>query len=395
MIYWFTGQPGHGKTLHAIEKLLEYKDKGRIVYACNIRGFDYAKTGVIEMTPEQFRDWMNFLPDGAVALVDEAYEHEMLPKRPPGAKVPLHVEQLAKHRHRGLDFIFVSQSPDKQCDQFVQDLIERHVHVRRMFGTQYVQLREFDRFEARAEKATPIVNRRRKLPNRPMGTYQSTEMDTTERRVPWYWWAAGIGGPLGLLFVLWVFYGLGDRLGGGTDPAHAPPEITRGAARDNGASATVAAQSAAAPMTTEEYAARFTPRVPSQPWSAPAYDQLAVPQQPPRVFCMSSLGGETADGDQKDPSCSCMTEQGTRYLLETASCLLVAKQGQYEPYRQSRLGDDYRMDGSQLQERYYADAQRIYADRDRGQSSPGGTWTMPTYGDYGIETGRYQVQSIR
>lgn len=27
MIYWFTGQPGHGKTLHAIEKLLEYKDQ--------------------------------------------------------------------------------------------------------------------------------------------------------------------------------------------------------------------------------------------------------------------------------------------------------------------------------------------------------------------------------
>ncbi|WP_234817189.1 zonular occludens toxin domain-containing protein [Xanthomonas citri] len=142
MIYWFTGQPGHGKTLHAIEKLLEYKDQGRMVFACNIREFDYEKTGVLEMTPEQFRDWPNFMPDGAVALVDEAYEHGMLPKRPPGSKVPHHVEQLAKHRHRGLDFIFVSQSPDKQCDQFVHDLIERHVHVRRRFGTKFVHLRE-------------------------------------------------------------------------------------------------------------------------------------------------------------------------------------------------------------------------------------------------------------
>lgn len=72
MIYWFTGQPGHGKTLHAIEKLLEYKDQGRMTFACNIREFDYVKTGVLEMTPQQFCDWPNFLPDGAVALVDEA-----------------------------------------------------------------------------------------------------------------------------------------------------------------------------------------------------------------------------------------------------------------------------------------------------------------------------------
>lgn len=62
MIYWFTGQPGHGKTLHAIEKLLEYKDQGRMTFACNIREFDYAKTGVLEMTPQQFCDWPNFCP---------------------------------------------------------------------------------------------------------------------------------------------------------------------------------------------------------------------------------------------------------------------------------------------------------------------------------------------
>ncbi|UUE98319.1 zonular occludens toxin domain-containing protein [Xanthomonas hortorum pv. pelargonii] len=167
MIYWYTGQPGHGKTLHAIDRLLEFKDQGRIVYACNIREFDYAKTGVLEMTPQQFCDWPNFLPDGAVALVDEAYEHGMLPKRPNSSKVPHHVEQLAKHRHRGLDFIFVSQSPDKQCDQFVHDLIERHVHVRRRFGTKFVHLREFDRFEAQAERPRRSLSSARRCPSVP------------------------------------------------------------------------------------------------------------------------------------------------------------------------------------------------------------------------------------
>ncbi|MEN4903345.1 zonular occludens toxin domain-containing protein [Luteimonas sp. TWI1437] len=396
MIYWFTGQPGHGKTLHAIEKLLEFKDKGRIVYACNIRQFDYCKTGVLEMTPEQFRDWMNFLPDGAVALVDEAYEHQMLPKRPPGAKVPEHVEQLAKHRHRGLDFIFVSQSPDKQCDQFVHDLIERHVHVRRMFGTDYVQLREFDRFEANAEKVTPIVTRRRKLPKRPMGTYQSTEMDTTERRVPWYYFALGIGGPIGLLYVVWVFGSMGDRFRGDADALPPPAATATDAAAPNGASATVGDDRAARTLTPDEYIARFQPRIPSQPWSAPAYDHLQVPMDPPRVFCMSSTGeGLDANGKPGKPSCGCITDQGTRYLLETAACLLVASGGQYEPYRANRIGDGYRVDGEQLGQRHMADAQRIYEARAAaGNGAPGATWTMPSYGDYGIQTGRYVGQGV-
>ncbi|MBD4124044.1 zonular occludens toxin family protein, partial [Xanthomonas citri pv. citri] len=134
---------GHGKTLHAIDHAIDFRDAGRLVYVCNVRGFKHADARMLEMTPEQFIDWPNSLPDGAVCVVDEAYEHGMLPKRRPGSTVPHHVEQLAKHRHRGLDFIFVSQSPDRQCDDFVQDLIERHVHVRRRFGLPFAHLHTY------------------------------------------------------------------------------------------------------------------------------------------------------------------------------------------------------------------------------------------------------------
>lgn len=344
MIYWYTGQPGHGKTLHAIERLLEFKDKGRIVYACNIREFDYAKTGVLEMTPEQFRDWPNFLPDGAVALVDEAYEHGMLPKRPPGSKVPYHVEQLAKHRHRGLDFIFVSQSPDKQCDQFVHDLIERHVHVRRRFGTKFVDLREFDRFEARAEKATPLVVRRKTLPKRPMGMYKSTELDTTERKIPWYYIAFPIAAAFGLFLMYYTYGNMGKRLGGAGVNSSVQGRSASVTPRD-GASATARGVAVAAkPMTAAEYAKQFLPRVPSEPWSAPAYDgKLSLPTEPPRVFCMSSLSGENAQGVQVEPTCTCLTEQGSNYELDQPTCRFVARRGQYEPYRDER--DDRWVDG--------------------------------------------------
>lgn len=349
MIYWFTGQPGHGKTLNAIEKLLEFKAKGRIVYACNVRKFDYHATGVLEMTPEQFKDWPNFLPDGAVALVDEAYEHGMLPKRPPGSQVPHHVEQLAKHRHRGLDFIFVSQSPDKQCDQFVQDLIEEHVHVRRMFGSNTVQLRIFDKYQSQAEKAPPI--RTKLIPllrgKKAVGTYESTEMDTMQRRVPWYYWAMILGIPLALGLFYYVFGGIRERLGGG-DKAPASAQTTGAASASsgegNGASATVA--EAAATMTTEQYVASFQPRIPSQPWSAPVYDgKLNLSSEPPRIFCMASAPGYVNDGAYRENStCTCLTEQGTRYQLEQAVCVQVARVGQYEPYYAER-GDQRHVDG--------------------------------------------------
>lgn len=355
MIYWYTGQPGHGKTLHGIDRLLEFKDQGRAVYACNIREFDYAKAGVLEMTPEQFRDWPNFLPDGAVALVDEAYEHNMLPKRPPGSTVPNHVEQLAKHRHRGLDFIFISQSPDKQCDQFVHDLIERHVHVRRRFGTKFVHLREFDRFEAQAEKATPLVVKRKALPKRPMGLYKSTELDTTERKIPWYYIALPVAvvGGLGLMY--YTFGNMGERLGGGTatppspsaQSAHAPPD---------GASATAGgAGGARGTKTIREYVDQFMPRIPSEPWSAPAYDSaINLPSEAPRLFCMSSLGGPNAQGDIDDPSCTCVTEQGTRYqLADEPTCRLIARHGQYEPFRDER--NDRYVDGPSQMERARGD----------------------------------------
>lgn len=382
MIYWYTGQPGHGKTLHAIERLLEFKDQGRICYACNIREFDYAKTGVLEMTPEQFRDWTEFLPDGAVALVDEAYEHGMLPKRAPGAKVPHHVEQLAKHRHRGLDFIFVSQSPDKQCDQFVHDLIERHIHVRRRFGTKFVHLREFDRFESNAEKATPLTIKRKALPKRPMGTYKSTELDTTQVRVPWYYIAL----PIMIVAAFVMMYVAFGRMGSDSSAEPVTPAgIAKGAASPHdGASAT--AGGGGVPRSErpiEEYVKQFLPRIPSQPWTAPVYDDaISVPSKAPRLFCMSSMGGQNGQGAHDDPGCTCLTEQGTSYDLEDATCRFIARRGQYEPYRDQR--DDRYVDARTQMDRARGDIALRYQAEQGASVIPGASPGISHEGAAGV-----------
>lgn len=330
MIYQYTGQPGHGKTLHALERAMEMKDQGRVVYACNVRELDHQKSGLLPMAPEQFRDWPDALPDGSVVLVDECYEHDMLPKRGPGQKVPHHVEQLAKHRHRGLDFIFVCQSPSKQMDSFVHDLIEQHVHVRRRFGLNFVHLRIFDRYEPKPEKAHPLILKRTRLPKRPMGLYKSTELDTTERKVPWYYYAAGVivvgivGG------VVWTYRGMSHQFD--------PDRVAERPAGSDGANATARPAglvgSSKSLGTPYEYAKSHLPRFGTMPWTAPAYDDRAITADP-QLYCMSSLPGVDAQGEHRDLSCTCFTEQGTPYDLTQAECRTVARRGApYNPYRE-------------------------------------------------------------
>ncbi|MCI4566352.1 zonular occludens toxin domain-containing protein [Lysobacter sp. CFH 32150] len=270
------------------------------------------------------------LPDGAVALVDEAYEHGMLPKRGPGMKVPHHVEQLAKHRHRGLDFIFVSQSPARQVDDFVHDLIEEHVHVRRRFGTQFVHLRCFDKFERNPDKAHPIWLKRVTLPKRPRGLYESTKLDTTQKRIPWYYWAAAalaIAIPLGVFL---VGSDVKRKLEGEGKPGVA---VSDGA----GATALTAKPGAVvAEITAQDVLQQVTPRIAGMPWSAPAWDERRV-RSDPEIFCASSSPGFDANGDPQPDTCSCITEQGTDYELQLAVCRTIARHGPaYNPYKSAR-----------------------------------------------------------
>lgn len=364
MIYQFTGQPGHGKTLSAMALALKFKDEGRLVYACNIRDLDYQKSGFLPMTPEDFINWCEFLPDGCVCFVDEVYEHGMMPKRPPGSRVPHHIEQLAKHRHRGIDFIFVCQSPKHQVDNFAHDLIDQHYHVRRRFGTKWIVVKEFDHYEANPLRAHPLNLKRCELPKRPMGMYVSTELDTTKRNIPWYYIAIPIVLVIVIAMTIYSFYSVKKGLSNDT-----PEMRAKALAGENGAVAKVEPAKAVAPhqetdkpLSMEEYIARFVPRIDSQPWSAPAYDELPIPQNPPRVFCMSS--GEPTN------SCRCITDQGTSYEMRYPTCIIIARHGQYEPYldvvsnnsKQSNAPQqiDYLFDARDQQRRnQYSDAQQL------------------------------------
>lgn len=350
MYYQYTGQPGHGKTVLAIEFAINMRDahikkqedaraKGKPVppdrqlYVCNIRDFNAAKVGAIELTPEQVQRW-HLEPDfdHAIFLIDECYEHGMFPKRAPGVKVPAHVEQVAKHRHRGIDFIMVCQSPTKQMDSFLHDLIEEHYHIRRRYGLPLVNIRRFDKYEPRPERAHPLTISRKRYPKHIFKLYTSTKYDTSEKRVPWFYWAAAIL----LVFVIGMaWYSMSrvnDRLTTKTSPSVTGPAGNGGTTVPAGPGA----ESEAKWSTKTDYAESHLPRFGTMPWTAPIYDGRGVTADP-QLICMSSSPGQMADGTQGDFSCTCLTEQGTYYDISVPECRLIARRGPvYNPYRQNR-----------------------------------------------------------
>ena len=397
MYYQFTGQPGHGKTVLAIEYALNMKAKAdklhaedpakhplRELYVCNVRDFNHGLAGAISVTPaeimawcdhpdylakleeihetlrakrltkEQFKDELEFAleaPDvqklatekinpafeNAIILVDEAYEHQMFPRRAPGRPIPRHVERVAKHRHFGIDFIMICQSPKKQMDDFLHDLIEEHYHIRRRYGLPFVHIKRWDRYEPNPDKADSLTTSRRKYPKHIFKLYTSTKYDTSSQKIPWFYYALGV---LILAFIAMFIYNtkrLGERFGKPQDKETAtlePGNVGHGARATGPTGAGSSGSKSRGSV--NDYLVSFTPRLPSQPWTAPAYDGLALANTAPRLFCMSSGQGADSAGKQALPSCTCLTEQGTPYVVERQLCAYIARNGQYEPFLASQ-----------------------------------------------------------
>lgn len=125
MITLITGLPGSGKSAAAVERLLAYAAEGRKIYADGVPDLAVSH----EPLPDP-RQWHvpGVVDDGAVIFIDEA--QRVWRAAASGSKVPPDIEALETHRHRGLDFILVTQHPS-----FL------HAEVRRLAGP-YVHLRD-------------------------------------------------------------------------------------------------------------------------------------------------------------------------------------------------------------------------------------------------------------
>ncbi|WP_422506151.1 zonular occludens toxin domain-containing protein [Stenotrophomonas sp. GZD-301] len=328
-LYLVTGQPGHGKTAYALDKAFKLQKEGRTIYAHGVKDLDYTKANFHYL--DNPAEWEQ-LPDGSVVLLDECYT--VLPNRNPGAKVPPHIEAMARHRHRGFDFILIAQQ-GLQLDPFLRGLYEEHVHVRQTsIMRSKTKLKRWNQYQNNVQGAcNDVVDWVR--PKYVFDYYTSTTMVTTKRQLPMWirWVILGVVALGVILFaVRWYFTAKIAKY----ETDRSPPaslDMTRAAATaDSGAVA-----GADAPRVFEtpiDYARAHLPRFGTMPWTAPIYDQRTTTTDP-QLYCISSTEGQDGLGNRAEGSCTCLTEQGTRYDLSQPECRTIARYGPiYNPYKQ-------------------------------------------------------------
>lgn len=339
MLTLVTGVPGGGKSLWMVDRIASEVEKKnpRPVY---VQGVDGLKLDALGVEPIDVREWHlpGVVPDGALIFVDEAWKDDCFPQRMAGRPVPDHVVALRESRHRGIDFVIATQNP-KQIEVEVRRLIGRHLHLENLFGMKASQIYEWAKLvdrptDDRGARSGAI----KKTWPHPKGRYElyesasAHEGDNNKVRFPWKILAIPV-----LLVVLVGLIWLGiSTLDGLTDSpeksevAAVKPKASPGQGglmQPLAGALSRPAQSLMGPQersrgTREEYVASLVPRVASQPWSAPIFDQKSVVAEP-EIYCASV----------QDGPCICHTEQGTRYRLKDHECRIVAKVGQYNPYR--------------------------------------------------------------
>jgi hypothetical protein len=322
VIYEITGQPGHGKSLYGLYLARQFLREGRAVYAHGVTGLDYGRTGFLELVdPKNWQD----VPDNSVVVIDECYS--TFPNRNAASTVPPHVEALARHRHRGLDFILIHQQPN-QVDPFVRGLVDKHYHVRRKFGYSGAVIKTWDHSTSNPIKDAPLMAPLWKYDKSIYVLYQSATMHTVKKSLPWYFYAAL---PL-LAFVVWEFW----RLNNGSVLASAAG-VPRAPASGAPVSAAAPASNAqnALPTTLAGWRKALTPVVPGLAFTAPIFaDQLHV-QSHPRTLCV--IAGDNKD--KRGSSCACYTEQATALPdVDDDLCRYLAVKGYYDPFLDPSLG---------------------------------------------------------
>lgn len=200
MITLITGVPGSGKTLYAVklilqlvklredarkkletetdpEKITALKVHDRSIYV-DINGFNHDKYGTLE-TPE---DWQT-TPDGSAVFYDEC-QQKFGPDGGGRSKNTV-IQAFEVHRHTGHDIYLITQR-ERLLHPNVRDLIGKHYHIQRQFGSKTVKI--FSRDEVISTTSTTALNKCDMVPwqydKKLFSAYQSATVHTHSFKMP-------------------------------------------------------------------------------------------------------------------------------------------------------------------------------------------------------------------
>jgi zona occludens toxin len=317
MIYANTGQPGAGKTLGAIEFVLnDDQFKNRAVYVYGIKGINVEGWTVIDL--DQVLTWWT-LPEGSVVIIDEC--QDIWRPRGQGKAVPEHVQRLEKHRHLGFDFVLTFQFP-AQIDTVVRHLVTDHFHYHRAMGLNARTRFHWDFLcldPMSKSKQDLSTNETRPFNKKIYDLYDSASMHTAKARIPKFVYLLI---PLVIAFIALMVF-LGGRLFGMKD-SYPTNVVEEGVPISSEGRATTSIETRSeGTVTALGYLELRVARIENMPRSAPIYDELNVAKSMPRPLCLKSSMIK-----QGRRQCKCYSQQVTWIRsIDVATCLEYVKNG--------------------------------------------------------------------
>lgn len=177
MIELVTGTPGSGKTLYTVDRLRKEAKAGRRILVDGIR--DLAIDHVL-VDEQWMRKWHENCQPNDLIVVDEV--QRIWPPVSVSVKPGEDVEKLHVHRHLGVDFIVITQHPQRM-NKTIRDLVGRHVHVRRLFGRRSAMLYEWDHAHNPNSGFRDAVKTLWRYPKDVFSLYTSAELHTKPKAV--------------------------------------------------------------------------------------------------------------------------------------------------------------------------------------------------------------------
>lgn len=346
-----TGLQGNGKTLNTIKEVdAKAHSEGRIVYYCNITGFNPGHPAIkADWRPFDTPDKWFELPANAIIVIDEAQTWFRI--RPQGSKVPDYASRLEIMRKDGHELHAITQSP-KLIDSHMRELCNRHIHYNRGFGGKVIKRWVFQKPEITVNsnkltfengESTRIV-----IDKTYFGCYESVKEGAEHHmrfQTPKAMYVLGAC----LLIAAVLAYRLIDRYNEKIEPKAVAPALEVPDVRSP------FDLSGSEPMhvTTEQYIADRTPRIPGVASSAPIYDELTKPVSFPKPSCYSTKSEEVISSKRKVlklgnregrlHGCACLSQQGSRMDVPFDACMNMVQNGSFDhtrPDQQQRADAD-------------------------------------------------------
>lgn len=318
MIYLITGTPGSGKTLYAVSTLIQKLAAEKVTDKSGVQNLRRVVVDNIPalllphtlMAPGEFSsdgstmmpstdgdglwNWFEWCQSGDVIVVDEV--QRWWRPRGAGVKPPAMIAQLETHRHKGVDFIIITQHPSL-LDQNVRRLVGRHIHVRRMFGMARAVVYDWDACSVDVSRVKNAAKSLWAYPKKAYKLYASSQLHTKQRQKIPVW----IGVPI-LAIAAGVF--VVPRAFG----------VMSNAATGKGVSPSIDALALKPPSTVP------IQLKPASAPGAPGVSPLLAQAKPEVIGCI-------AVGDR----CGCFNPQGVKVESDPEQCKITTGYGRGKP----------------------------------------------------------------